>query len=372
MRRWAVGIGVTLLAVLAGGYAVYHQQGGLAGVVGALLPEFPDWPPPAERLESGQQGRILFRSHTPFDLDVLLGDPALARPTTAVGTLHLPEDATPLTAAPAMVVLHGSGGLTPGREVEYAKLLSANGYAAFVLNYYAPRGVTEETPYMLRVLSTTEFDAVTDAYRALQILRTHPDVDATRIGVMGFSYGGMAARFAMDQRIRRALIGDEPGFAAHVDYYGQCFQNLRSASLTGAPILTLRGTEDASNDLAACADREAELRAGGVEVEAHVYEGAGHAWEARTPRALREDAPYVTGCEVVYDEQGHSFMGDEPIVKVPAETSREERVALRIASGDVMADCVESGYLIGRDDDTKRKSDAHLLDFLDRVLGSAG
>ncbi|MCP4242788.1 MAG: dienelactone hydrolase [bacterium] len=372
MKRWLIGLVIGLVVVTAGGYAIYRQQGGLAGIVGAALPEFPDWPPPADRLASGQQGHILFHSDTPFDLDVLLGDSALSRPTTAEGTLYLPDAASPASPVPAMVLLHGSGGLTPGREGGYAELLTENGYAAFVLNYYTPRGVTEETPYMVRVLSTTEFDAITDAYRALQILHTHPDIDATRIGIMGFSYGGMAARFAMDGRIKQALIGDEPGFAAHVDYYGPCFQNLRSPSLTGAPILTLRGTEDASNDLAACVVREAELRRGGVDVEAHVYEGAGHAWEANRPRSLIEEAPYVTGCEVVYDERGHSFMGDTPIVSVPIETSREERVALRIASGRVMADCVKSGYVIGRDDDTKSKSDAHLLGFLGRVLGGGG
>lgn len=371
MKRWIIGGVIALVVVGAGGYALFQQQGGLAGVVGAALPDFPDPAPPADALASGQQGRTLFRTDTPFDLDVLLGDLSLARPTTGIGTLHLPAEASPASPVPAMVLLHGSGGLTPGREMEYAELLNDNGYAAFVLDYYAPRGITEETPYMLRVLSTTEFDAVTDAYRALELLRTHPDIDGARIGVMGFSYGGMAARFAMDQRIKQALIGDAPGFRAHVDYYGPCFQNLRSPGITGAPILTLRGTEDASNDLAACLEREAELRAAGAEVEAHVYQGAGHAWEALRPRSMIDDAPYVTGCEVVYDEVGHSYMNGQAILSVPIETSREERIALRAASGTVMAACVESGYLVGRDDETKAKSDAHLLGFLDRVLARA-
>ena len=70
---------------------------------------------------------------------------------------------------------------------------------------------------MLRVLSVTEFDAVADAYGARALLATHPRVDADRIGVIGFSYGGMAARFAMDERIREVLAPGERGFAAFID-----------------------------------------------------------------------------------------------------------------------------------------------------------
>ncbi|MBK6583363.1 MAG: dienelactone hydrolase family protein [Gammaproteobacteria bacterium] len=68
----------------------------------------------------------------------------------------------------------------------------------------------------------------------------------------------------------------QPGFALHVDFYGPCFQDLASPALTGGPILTLRGTADASNDLVACARREQQLRDAGIEVQTHIYEGAGH------------------------------------------------------------------------------------------------
>jgi hypothetical protein len=37
-------------------------------------------------------------------------------------------------------------------------------------------------------------------------------------------------------------------------------------------------------------------------------------------------------------------------------------------SGEPLRDCVKSGYLIGRDDETREKSDAALLAFLGRVF----
>jgi hypothetical protein len=182
---------------------------------------------------------------------------------------------------------------------------------------------------------------------------------------MGFSYGGMAVRVAMDERVRRALSPDHPGFSAFVDVYGPCFQDLGTSATNGAPLLTLRGTEDASNDLAACRAREDELRALGVAVEAHVYQGAGHAWEVDVPRGLVEDAPYLSGCTVRYDESGRSSVDGRPVVDVAVETSRADRVLMRLSSGDVMLDCVKNGYVIGRDDATRARAEAHILGFLD-------
>ncbi len=363
LKRFCLGVLVLLLLV-----AGYLWSVGVKGVVEASIPDFPDFPTPQQTLVEGSLGEIYFPTFTPFDFDVLLAGSEHGRPTTGLGTLYLPASASPEAPVPGMVVLHGSGGIREGREQEYGKLLAENGYAAFVLDYYAPRGATDDLAYMIRVLSVTEFDAMADAYAALRYLGTHPSIAGERVGVVGFSYGGMAARFSMDARVKEALIGSEPGFAAHVDYYGPCFQNLGTTQTTGAPLLTLRGDQDASNDIEACLKRENELRALGTHVEAHVFPGTGHSWDVDVPAELSEDSPYVAGCEMVYDERGHSSVDGNPIVDVPLETPRVERIAIRITSGSVMKDCVKYGYIIGRDDKVKQQTDALLLEFLKQNL----
>jgi dienelactone hydrolase len=237
-----------------------------------------------------------------------------------------------------------------------------------VINYYEPRGATKDVSYMLRVLSVTEFDAVSDAYNALKLLRTHPLIDASKIAITGYSYGGMAARFAMDDRIRQSLLGEQAGFAAHIDVYGPCFQKLNSPKLTGGPLLTLRGTEDNSNELPACEARESEIRATGTLVETHIYPGAGHAWDNHSERKLREDAPYVAGCTMEYDSEGNSSVNGEDIVKTAIDTSRHERIATRLLSSGPLGDCVGYGYVIGRDDKTRAEADAAVVGFLNKYL----
>jgi len=364
MKKWLLFGATAIVVIVCVLYGAYLWMGGASGLIGKVIPKFPRFPEPAKSLHEDQQGEIYFASATPYDLDVILDGMGTAIPTTGVGTLFLPEGASAENPVPGMVILHGSGGIKPGREMEYGQFLADHGIAGFVVNYYAPRGVTEETPYMVAVIAVTEFDAITDAYGALALLCSHPAIDAENIGVMGFSYGGIAARFSLDERIRQVLAPDIPPFALHVDYYGPCFQNLNTPHTTGAPLLCLRGDDDASNELPLCERREQELREAGSLVETHIFPGAGHAWENFQPRELHEKYPYIAGCEVEYDASGHSMLNGEYIVNVPAVTSREERIAIRMASGSVMKDCVKYGYIVGRDERTKAQSDKLLLNFL--------
>jgi dienelactone hydrolase len=367
MRGWGARLGVAGAIVVAVLGLAWWLVGGIVGVVESRLPDFPDWPPPVEALEAGTVGEIYFRSWSPYDFDILLRARPLPVPTTGRGNLLLPDRASPQDPVPAMVLLHGSGGISPGREREAARTLAEAGYAAFVIDYYAPRGIGPESDYMAKVLAVTEFDAVADAYGALSVLSSHPSIDGDRIGLMGFSYGGMAVRIAMDERVRRTFAPDHRGFRSFVDVYGPCFQDWGTRETNGSPLLTLRGTNDASNDLAACAEREEGLRRLGVEVESKVYEGAGHAWEVDKPRELMP-SPYVSGCTVRYDERGHSFIGDTAIVSGAVDDTRAERVLQRIASGGPMTECVHEGYVIGRDDETRARAIRDWLDFLARTL----
>jgi dienelactone hydrolase len=331
------------------------------------LPEFPRFPPPLRSLADGRAGEIFFASSSPYDLEVLLGDSSVAQPTTAVGTLVLPAGASRSARAPALVILHGSGGITPGREMTYARRLAERGYASLVIDYFRARGVGSSTPYMARVAAVTEFDIAADAYAALRLLGSHPAIDPERIGVIGFSYGGMAARIALDERIHRALGRGAPPFAAHVDYYGPCHFDLGTERTTGAPLLTLRGGQDDSNDLEACARTEMALRRAGSPVDALVFSGAGHAWEADLPRK-RSDSPYLR-CTIRYDARGRGSIGGAALASAGPTATRAERYALRAAGVGQLGECVGRGYVIGRDDATRARSDRALLEFLERSLG---
>jgi dienelactone hydrolase len=172
----------------------------------------------------------------------------------------------------------------------------------------------------------------------------------------------------MDSRVKQALAPDRAPFAAHVDYYGPCHQDFHIQRTTGAPRLSLRGGEDASNDLVACTQREAELRQAGSAVGTVIYASAGHAWESRTPRALRTELPYLAGCTITYDAAGVPSVDGKALVPESADPRREYRAQLRASSGAAMQSCVHTGYIVGRDDAVKAQSDTQVLAFLRRTL----
>jgi len=65
---------------------------------------------------------------------------------------------------------------------------------------------------------------------------------------------------------------------------------------------------------------------------------------------------------------GHSMVNGKSIGNVCVATSREERITMRAASGSIFKDCVRYGYIMGRDERTKEKSDELLINFLNKYF----
>lgn len=331
------------------------------------LPVLPA-PVTATPLTEKTAGDIRFDSKTPFDFDILLNHYKTAPATSAMGRLVLPENADATHRVPAVILLPGSGGVSPGREHETAQMLAKQGYASLVIDYYAARGVTPDTPYSQKVSSVTEFDIVTDAYGALRALNRHPAIDPQRIVVAGFSYGGMATRLTMDARMKKTLAPELPGFAAHVDFYGPCFQDFNTEQTTGAPLLSLRGGEDASNDLVGCARDEVDLRKAGSPVSSVIYAHAGHAWQVDKPRALN-NLPYLAGCTIAYDKDGFPSVNGQAVIARDAPLDRLQRSALRASSGHLFKGCVFVGYIVGHDEAVTTQANEQFLAFLRQTVG---
>ena len=123
-------------------------------------------------------------------------------------------------ARPAVILLHGTGGSKENpRIVQLSDALVARGFVGVAIDgrYHGERvkpGVraTEYVAAMLRAYRTgTErpflYDTVWDVMRLIDYLGTREDVDASRIGVMGISKGGMETYLAAaaDTRIAAAV-----------------------------------------------------------------------------------------------------------------------------------------------------------------------
>lgn len=336
-----------------------------------LLPRFPDYPAAKTQLAADDSGVIYYPIKSPYDFSRILNGYNELESHTGKATLVMPEGASADKPVPAMVILHGSGGIQKGREMKYAQLFAENGIAGFVVDYYEPRGVKPDTVYQMKTMIATEVDVMSDAYSALKILGTHPAIDAAKIGVTGYSYGGMATRYTMDDRLKRIMGAGVAPFALHMDIYGPCHQTLGHAGTTSAPYLAIHGDADNSVDPVLCQAVYKDLEAAGSKVESHVMPGAGHAWENAAAKRNFTEGSYVRGCKFSFDPKTGAFLvdGKSGRFQPTPEMTRPQRAMVRAGLGELAGTCVGQGYTVGNDPETDRKSKAIQLEFMKRIFG---
>lgn len=138
---------------------------------------------------------------------------------------------------PAIVVLHGCGGLSTSHRAE-AEMLRGWGYVTLVPDSFTPRGMKDACVAERRDMAPR----VEDAFGAMAYLSNLPFVDPTRIAVVGYSHGGgVALRIAMQSQKSLYDMPDDLGFKAAAAYYPPC--EIVSANLV-IPTLILIGDKD--------------------------------------------------------------------------------------------------------------------------------
>lgn len=268
-----------------------------------------------------------FESRTPTDQQFLTGAADAPRVTIS-GELRLPVATGRL---PAVVLLHGSGGVSPNLQAWVAEL-NGMGIATFVVDSFAGRGITG-TPTDQDRLSRMVM--VVDAYRALDLLAAHPRIDPARVAVMGFSRGGGAAHWAAMDRFRAMHAGQSPArYALHIAFYPTCNRDFRDALAIGAPVRIIHGTADDYVPIAECRDLVGRLRAAGRDASILEIPGAHHVFDAPTGSPMRLAQPQTTrNCPIIRETPEGSL--------VNSATGRPFTYA-----GDP---CVERGVTLGRD-----------------------
>lgn len=209
-----------------------------------------------------------------------VGDSSLSIPPLNVAGARKPSN--PLTATlilppgpgpfPAVIVLHGCGGLSSSRMADWSSRLNSWGYAAVILDSFGPRGVDTVCDPSAQHL-VTPADRAGDVLSTAVYLRSLPRIDGNRIGVLGLSHGGTTAAWVTQRRYATVF----PGLLrASVDYYGPC----RSPETYGdVPLLALAGdADDWGNSALTCHAFAAKLPQG-APFEVHTYPDTYHAFD---------------------------------------------------------------------------------------------
>lgn len=225
--------------------------------------------------------------------------------TQLTGYLFRPQTPGP---HPAVVMLHGRSGpysslkrgtYTAGtltlRHKMWGRFWAERGYVALHVDSFGPRGFPagfQKHSYSERPSEVSErFVRPLDAYGGLDYLRTRADVMSDRIGVQGWSNGGMT--------VLSAVIGKPPGiadptpaagFRAALALYPSCRTQQREGDYrTYTPLLIFAASDDDEVSPAVCEEWAFEARARKENIEFVLYQGAHHSYDDPGKRKQSHD-----------------------------------------------------------------------------------
>src|ERR1051325_5421579 len=116
-----------------------------------------------------------FETLTITDGQFLTGDKN-GKAVTIAGELRLPQGA-PAGKLPAVILLHGSGGVNGGNEL-WAKHFNEMGVASFLVDSFTGRGLVSTSANQALL---GRLNMILDAYRAFDVLAAHTRIDSTRM-----------------------------------------------------------------------------------------------------------------------------------------------------------------------------------------------
>jgi dienelactone hydrolase len=340
MARWQKRFLAVALAVLV----VLAALAGMRAMREAALGK------PVATLADGASGRFRFTSYSARWSDLVPGA-YLRAPVSVAAELLLPERRE--AKVPAVVILHGSDGLTDHQRRQ-ARSLVALGVAVLIVDSFGARGVDDTIDELAAV---TPYSMLIDAYRALALLQTHPAIDRARIALVGWSKGGMVADWASRKRYRDLLGPALTPYAAYVAFYPWCGEQHAPIRLTGGPMLYLLGEKDNWTGTAPCMDYIERARDSGYGVRVVLYAGAEHGFDY--PGRFRR---YLGGAE---SWRRCNYVAGETELRVI-----DTNTGLPWAQfADYLRSCTEQGAHVASNSHAREASARELRAFLVEALG---
>lgn len=253
---------------------------------------------PPTSLAGGDTGSIAIQSLTlPMTERLTLTTEGI--PTVVWGDLRLPREGTgPL---PAVILLHGAGGVTPNIAA-WVSELHRLGIATFVLDSFGGRGITETRTGHTTINMGSR---LIDVYRALELLATHPRLDPARIALMGFSQGGGVVLLARQTRFQQLWLSGDRQFVAFLAFYpGYCNTRLlHEDQVSPGPLRLFVGTADDQTIIEACREYVERLRTTGQDIALIEYPEAHHAFDIKTVPAARYQPNVISGRNCTFVER---------------------------------------------------------------------
>jgi dienelactone hydrolase len=198
---------------------------------------------------------------------------------------------------PGIYVVHARSGMDE-KALEDARMFARMGYVAFAADIYGKGVVPQTVPEMVELSRLYGNDRPLMRARAsagLNAFSENPMVDASKIAVIGYCFGGTVAVELAESGA--SLVGVVPVHGSFRNFTPEDANNIQG------PVLILHGAQDRTAPMEEVNKLIADLNAADVEWQLELYSGAEHGFtNPGSPAEERADREYKAAAERFFAE----------------------------------------------------------------------
>jgi dienelactone hydrolase len=210
---------------------------------------------------------------------------------------YLAYDDSKTGKRPGVLLVHYRGGLQ-GETLRDAEMIAGLGYVVFAEDIFGKDVVPKTVPEMTKLTDIYNKDRSlmrTRAQSGFDVLAKNPMVDAAKVAIIGYCFGGTVAVELSETGV--PAIGTVAVHGSFRDFSPESAKNIKGR------VLILHGAEDEVAPLPEVNKLVADLRAAKVNWELQIYSGAAHGFTNPTnPAEQRADREYKVAIQRFFKE----------------------------------------------------------------------
>ena len=301
---------------------------------------------------SGQiREEIFFESANPFAMSDVINDLKNQDKQEVYGILTLPIDSVSDEKYPLIIGVAGSLAWRD-HHYEYLDMYQNAGFATFELKSFKSRDIQSTVGSQVEVTTAM---MILDAYRALEKLSQHPNIDRDKVSITGWSLGGAVSLFSAWLPLKNAIT-KEVSFASHLPIYPPCFVDPQNTDFTDAPIHILIGENDNWTPAKPCTGFVKKINKKG-NVGLTIYPNAHHSFDSKSELTQNEKGYSFKDCMFKLSEDGDVLMN---YLSLPMSSPFMQKIGFLF--------CVKRGVTLGGNSKARKMAFKFAEDFMKKTL----
>ena len=295
--------------------------------------------------------KVFFESANPFAMSDVINDLDNQEKQEVYGILTLPLDSVSDQKYPLIIGVAGSLAWRD-HHYEYLDMYQKAGFATFELKSFKSRDIESTVGSQVEVTTAM---MILDAYRALEKLSEHPNIDKNKVSITGWSLGGAVSLFSAWLPIKNAIT-KKVSFASHLPIYPPCFVDPENTDFTDAPIHILIGENDNWTPAKPCTEFVKKINKKG-NIGLTIYPNAHHSFDSKSELTQNEKGYSFKDCLFKLTEDGDVLMS---YLSLPMSSPFMQKIGFLF--------CVERGVTLGGNPQAREMAFKFAKDFMKKTL----